>query len=271
MSLIVQANTNSVVLNADSYVTLSELREYQVNRGYSNWAALIPLSGDHTGTNEVTGTDISLRETLPLAIVSASNAFTGDRQPAVGSSIRIAGFTGVDAFFAQVKSSSNAVIEFDPIEVTVTSDNAPADGAVVAISQVDLSAAEQFARRATDWIDRRFNFIGEKTELTQRLKWPREYASYPDDQYRYYPDTEIPILVKEAACMVAESYRDTTRDIDGIVNFTNVVKKKTIDVLEIEFDSMIQQKYGASAATVLNPVYELLLPLTYSNKGLMRS
>ena len=270
MPLIVQSNTsNSVVTNADSYVTLSELREYLVNRGHSNWETLIPLDVTNGVSPIVTG-EFTLGVTnTAIALTYDSAVFDADNLPRVGATIRITGFTGIGPFFATVKMSTSTRLEITPLDLSLTvANNQTTDNVTV---QVNVSNAENLARRATDWIDRRFDFIGEKTTLTQRLKWPREYASYPDDQYRYYPDTEIPLLVKEAVCIVAEVYRDTTKDIDGVVNFTNVVKKKKIDVIEIEYDSMIQQKYGASSATILNPVYELLRPLTFSRKGLMRS
>ena len=185
-SLVVQSNeSNSIVLDADSYVTLLELREYLIDRGHTDWVNRIPVvNGQPSG---------------------------------------------------------------------------------------DYSEAEQYARRATDWIDRHFSFVGVKTELTQRLKWPRKYASYPEESYRYYPHNEIPVLIKEAVCMVAEYYSDSKNDIDGVVSFANVVKKKKIDVVEIEYDSMIQRKFGASSSTILNPIYQLLRPLSFQRKGLMRA
>lgn len=71
--------------------------------------------------------------------------------------------------------------------------------------------------KATDYMDGRWSFIGQRSLPSQRTQWPRFDASDSDDQVR----TGIPIEVKEAQCeyaLVALTSRldpNPTRDASG--------------------------------------------------------
>lgn len=133
-------------------------------------------------------------------------------------------------------------------------------------SWTDLSDSkkESYIRQATDYIDRNFEFIGQKKTNEQRLKWPRLYA-VDNDGYTV-GDTDAPWQVKEATAIMADLYRQGTYDLNGIVTKDYAVKREKIDVIEIEYDSDIRQQ----GADIVNHVYQLLSGLIASSR-LLRS
>jgi len=125
---------------------------------------------------------------------------------------------------------------------------------------VDDAAREVYIRKATDWVDRTFNFIGDLATGTQRLKWPRQYAEVEGFTI---PTNMIPWQVAEATAIVADLYRVGTFDMEGIVtNDSSAINKTKVDVIEVGYDTS-KRLLGA---VVPSHVYQLLRPLTNQNK-----
>jgi hypothetical protein len=60
-------------------------------------------------------------------------------------------------------------------------------------------AVERALVRATDYVDSRWRFVGERVNVDQRTAWPRLDAPDADGDFRY----GIPIEVKDACCEYA--------------------------------------------------------------------
>lgn len=126
------------------------------------------------------------------------------------------------------------------------------------------SKKESYIRQATDYIDRTFNFIGQKKATSQRLKWPRLYA-VDSDGYTV-GETDAPWQVKEAVAIMADIYQQGTYDLIGVTTKDKTVKREKIDVIEIEYDSEIRTQ----GADVMGHVYQLLSSIT-AGDSLLRS
>lgn len=118
---------------------------------------------------------------------------------------------------------------------------------------------EIYLIKATDWIERNFNFRGRKADSDQRLSWPRELA-YDDDGY-LVGETEAPTQVKEAMYIMADIIRDGTYDIVGITTDDSAVKRQKVDVIEVEYDTTSRLKTGP----VMSHIYQLLGPVITAN------
>ena len=125
---------------------------------------------------------------------------------------------------------------------------------------------EILVRKATDWVDRNFSFIGDKATGPQRLKWPRKFAEVEGWELS---STEIPWQVEEATALVADLYRLGTFDLEGIVTDDNAaISMQKVDVITVQYDTA-KRLLGAD---IPSHVYELLRPVTRStNAGLARA
>lgn len=121
--------------------------------------------------------------------------------------------------------------------------------------------AEVLIRRATDWVDRNFDYIGDKATGTQRLKWPRNFAEVDGFELS---STEIPWQVQEATAIIAELYRLGTVDLEGIVtDDAAAISMQKVDVITVQYDTSKRLQ----GADIPSHVYELLRPVTLSNSG----
>ena len=125
---------------------------------------------------------------------------------------------------------------------------------------VASSTREVYIRKATDWVDRTFNFIGDLATGEQRLKWPRQFAEV---EGFLLSSTAIPRQVAEATAIVADLFRLGTFDMEGIVtNDSSSINKTKVDVIEVGYDTG-KRLLGPAVPT---HVYQLLRPLTNQNK-----
>lgn len=131
---------------------------------------------------------------------------------------------------------------------------------------LDLSDTnkESFIRKATDWVDRNFIFIGQKKTEAQRLMWPRNYAV--DTEGFTIGDTDAPWQVKEATAIVADLYSQGVYDLEGIVTSSNSIVREKVDVIEVEYDASIKRQ----GSDVVSHVHQLLRPLL-NDSSLLRS
>jgi hypothetical protein len=123
------------------------------------------------------------------------------------------------------------------------------------------AAAEVLIIKATDYVDRTWEYIGTKATGTQRLKWPRTDAEVEGFALS---ETEVPRYVEEATAEIAELYRLGTYDLQGIVtNDAAALTKQKVDVIEVEYDAAKRLQGGA----VPSHVYEILRPVIIGNSG----
>lgn len=127
------------------------------------------------------------------------------------------------------------------------------------------ATAEALVRRATDYIDRTFDFRGEKATKAQRLKWPRRRARVEGYTLAL---TEIPWQIQEATALIADELRAGNFDDKGIVSKDAAVKRQKVDVIEIEYDTVRRVRLGGDIAT---HVTHLLRPLLASHSALLRA
>lgn len=94
------------------------------------------------------------------------------------------------------------------------------------------------------------DYVGERTDETQALSWPRQYAENPDAPTSsadptipvlldglpvYFADDVIPSRVKDATCELALQYLKLgTTDAAALPSNDGVIRKK-VDVLETEW------------------------------------
>lgn len=129
-------------------------------------------------------------------------------------------------------------------------------------SWTDLSTTKKEAniRKATDWIDRNFEYVGKRKASSQRLKWPRSCA-IDRDGYQV-GDTDAPWQIKEAMAIVADLYRQGTYDLEGIVTSSAAIIREKVDVIEVEYSEGLRQQ----GQDVISHVYQLVMPLTTSGQ-----
>lgn len=123
---------------------------------------------------------------------------------------------------------------------------------------LDDATAEINIRKATDWIDRTFSFVGSKLTSAQRLQWYREGACV--DGFTV-ATTEYPNQLKEAVAIVADIFRAGSVDMEGIVTSDTAITKEKVDVIEVEYDAASRLRGPA----IPSHVYQLLSPLTRQN------
>lgn len=100
----------------------------------------------------------------------------------------------------------------------------------------DSAVRTQYILRASEWLSRSVNWIGDRAVADQALAWPRKNAQYPDGSF--ISESEIPLAVKAATAMVADAYRSGL-DLDGRRAAGSPVKRKRIDVIETEYDTRL--------------------------------
>jgi len=123
------------------------------------------------------------------------------------------------------------------------------------------SEAEILIRKATNWVDRNFEYIGDKATAEQRLKWPREDATA---QGFTLSSTEIPWQIEEATAEIAELYRVGTADLEGLVtDDAAAISMQKVDVITVQYDTSKR----LNGADVPSHVLELLRPLTTNTNG----
>jgi len=128
------------------------------------------------------------------------------------------------------------------------------------------ATAEVYIRKATDYVDRNYSFIGDKATAAQRLKWPRKNAEV--ESFAIAED-EVPWQVEEATAQIAELYRVGTVDLEGIVTNDEAATSMTkVDVITVQYDTSRRLQGSAIPSHVI----ELLRPLiTSTNGGLLRA
>lgn len=140
--------------------------------------------------------------------------------------------------------------------------DATASAAWIALAD---AAAEMLIRKATDYVDRNWSYIGDVATSTQRLKWPRKYAEIEGNTLA---SDYIPWQIEEATAIVAELYRLGTFDLEGIVtDDAAAINKQKVDVIEVGYDTS-KRLLGADIPT---HVHKLLRPLTLGQGGLVRA
>jgi len=124
------------------------------------------------------------------------------------------------------------------------------------------SDREVYIRKATDYVDRKWSYIGDKATAAQRLKWPRKYAYVEEFQL---DDESIPWQVEEATAIVADLIRQGTFDVEGVLTDSNaaIKRQKVEGAVELEFDTKRRLQGGDIASHVI----ELLSPLIRSKTG----
>lgn len=129
-----------------------------------------------------------------------------------------------------------------------------------------LSSAnkEIFLIKATDWIDRKYRFVGDKATAAQRLQWPRCYA-YVDGFL--IDDSTIPWQIEEATAIVADRIRTDLYDTTGIVTDDSAVTMQKVDVITVQYDNA----YRLRGQTVFGDVEQLLSRLRLGAGKLVRS
>jgi len=123
------------------------------------------------------------------------------------------------------------------------------------------ATAEPLVRLATDYIDRKYDFLGIPTTGTQRLKWPRKDVEI--DGYEIDQDT-IPWQVEEATALVADLLRQGTFDALGVLGATDgAISMEKVDVITVQYDTQRRLLAGS----VPSHVIQLLRPLLRSVGG----
>jgi len=130
--------------------------------------------------------------------------------------------------------------------------NTVSSTAWIALSDAE---AEIFIRQATDYVDRGFEYIGDKATAAQRLKWPRKFAEVEGFALS---DSLVPWQVEEAMAHIAELYRLGTYDMEGIVtDDAAAISMQKVDVITVQYDTSKRLQ----GADVPSHVYELLRPV----------
>ncbi|ARB06110.1 head-tail adaptor Ad1 [Dinoroseobacter phage vB_DshS-R5C] len=140
--------------------------------------------------------------------------------------------------------------------------DATASAAWIALADAD---AELLIRKATDYVDRNFSYIGDKATAAQRLKWPRKFAEV---EGFLLDSATIPWQVQEATAIIAELYRLGTFDMEGIItDDAAAISMQKVDVITVQYDTTKRLQ----GKDVPSHVYALLRPLTLGTGGLKRA
>lgn len=125
--------------------------------------------------------------------------------------------------------------------------------------------AEILIRKATDYVDRNWHYIGDKATGAQRLKWPRKFAEV---EGFLLDEATIPWQVQEATAIIAELYRLGTVDLEGIVtDDAAAISMQKVDVITVQYDTSKRLQ----GADIPSHVHKLLRPLTRGQGGLARA
>lgn len=128
---------------------------------------------------------------------------------------------------------------------------------------VDDVEVEKLAVKATDYLESfRSRYQGVKTYSTQDLQWPRTGVVIEND---VIDGDEIPKDLKDAHCMATIE----TNSTDLLSNSKQAVKKKKVDVIEIEYqDGTSSSSKGSNKVDVyLEPLLRAGGMQLKSNRG----
>lgn len=126
------------------------------------------------------------------------------------------------------------------------------------------AAAEVLIIKGTDYVDRTWEYIGDKATGTQRLKWPRKGAKVEG-----FPlsESDVPWQVGEATAQIAELYRQGAYDLEGVVTNDAAISMEKVDVITVQYDAGKRLRGG----DIPSMVYELLRPVVLGGGGLARA
>lgn len=129
---------------------------------------------------------------------------------------------------------------------------------------LDDADGERLIRKATDYIDRGWDYIGSKATAVQRLKWPRIEASV---EGFLLDDSTIPWQVQEATAIIAEMFRVGSYDMEGIItDDAAAVSMQKVDVITVQYETSRRLQ----GKDVPSHVYDLLRPIVRGG-GLKRA
>ncbi len=114
-------------------------------------------------------------------------------------------------------------------------------------------------------------WVGDRVDGTQALSWPRQWAVDPDSPIQdYYDSTVIPQRVKDATMELAfQAVKAGTTDVFAL-DAADGIKRKKIDVLETEYDT-VRRSVGMSAyPTVMRTIEPLLMGMGAHNVRILR-
>lgn len=97
--------------------------------------------------------------------------------------------------------------------------------------------------KATDYIQEKYSFSGDKVEADQPLDWPR--SCVPNTNYNVIPDR-----LKQAVCLLALEVM--TNPLNPSITPQGQVKFKKVDVIEVEY-------FAATSTTTKRPAIDGLL------------
>lgn len=120
-------------------------------------------------------------------------------------------------------------------------------------------------RKASDFLDRRYRWRGQRATASQRLEWPRLYA-YDDDGFEFTAGL-VPRQVREATAIVADLFRAAVVDLDGIVTNDAAVQMQKVDVITVQYDTRLRLQ----GPVILTHVNELLRQVRLAGGALMRA
>jgi len=105
--------------------------------------------------------------------------------------------------------------------------------AAIGLSPTGVDATdEQNLRRARQYLDRSYSWLGYKVNSTQRLSWPRTIGEYIDG-YPVQP-TEIPQPIKDAQCEMAYLIQGGADPFETLTGGAVKRKREKVDVVEEE-------------------------------------
>jgi len=93
---------------------------------------------------------------------------------------------------------------------------------------------------STRWLSS-LNWDGYRTDSTQALSWPRQWAVDPDNPTQWYYDNDvIPQRVKDATMELAFQFLVSGTTDAAALSSDSGIKRKKIDVLEWEYDTALR-------------------------------
>lgn len=125
---------------------------------------------------------------------------------------------------------------------------------------------EQYLRKATEYLDRTFDWLGDIKKTTQSLNWPRDNVE--DKQGRDLSD-QVPVIIKNATAELALEI--ISSDLDANTTKSDYVKREKVGQLEIEYkDGSPSSKQFNRVVKMLNGLYSSMLSNS-SSVSLVRS
>ena len=117
----------------------------------------------------------------------------------------------------------------------------------------------------------RLTWVGRRTDTTQVLSWPRQWATNPDDpNASYYTNTVIPQRVKDAQMELAFQFiKAGTTDVAAL-DSTHNVKRKKVDVLETEYTDSYARAEGLDRYPSVTQHIRPLLVGTAASRPMVR-